>query len=175
MRLYSGARTPANFRKFSNATTNVIDALEAEHFLQRSVCALLTDVVDGISQTEVRRDATAALEYLAERLPLHVAMEKDVLFKLLLQNRCSAVTRIVDHMSSAHHYTGVWADSLLEGLRHLSKGQAPRNPEAFVNDAHAFSVHLRCITNWEDEIVLPYARCLSDDEVLGSLNRDRAN
>ena len=102
-----------------------IDFLYADPFRRRVVCKFLDEIALDPGGPDVARIAAAALDYIEQELPLHMADEEQDLFSLL-RKRCLPEDRLDAMLAvlSAEHARDKEMGSLLPaGLRELAAGK----------------------------------------------------
>jgi hemerythrin-like domain-containing protein len=143
-----------------------IRILHAEHKQVRAVCDRLDRLADDLHHGEAAKDAARIVEYLTRHLPLHLAVEEEDFFPLLLA-RCrpeDAAEELVTLLRHERRKPENLMDGLLGDLARLAAGQMPERPLDFVWRLIAFTEFQRRHTAWADATVLRLARLRLSDE-----------
>ncbi|GAB4349113.1 MAG: hypothetical protein Kow0026_04250 [Oricola sp.] len=145
-----------------------IDYLFAEHFRQRTLCAVIDVIAD-----DTRCDAeciAAVLRFLREDFGPHVLDEEEDLFPLL-RRRAEPEDRIEEvlgELSQEHAADKRDVGTIVEGLSRSESGRAPS--PSLRKLLHRFAANERHHLTVENAIVLPLARVrltADDKRVLG--------
>jgi len=140
-------------------SSDLLEFLSAQHVTQWSICELLAKLATDPYRPGASQEAAAVLDYLTERLPVHVATEEQHLHALLKRREIPGddVDAMFDILRAGHHDSRLLAEELVEGLHDIVIGRRLRDPSAFTSTAHAFCHHQRALVEWEDNVLFPYA------------------
>jgi len=148
------ARVPENLLR------EPVEYLLAEHFRQQEVCRMLAALAGAPEPGALAATVAAALRYLAEDLPLHIADEEQDLFRCL-RGRCleeDGLGSILGVLNAEHERDETLAATLVADLRELAAGRAPADMAAFRHAAAVYSETQRRHVAWENGVLLPLAR-----------------
>ncbi|MCZ7676895.1 MAG: hemerythrin domain-containing protein [Roseovarius sp.] len=149
---------------------NPLDFVYEDHLREREICATLDHLAGAdMPDTEL---AAAALSYLLDELPAHMADEEDGLFPLL-RLRCEPdddIERAIGRLTSDH--TGVKDDAprvayILAAIE--SEGRAMTNAEKSVLVRFGSDTRRHLIL--ENAIILPFARLRLTRDDLAALRQ----
>ena len=136
-----------------------IDWIRRNHDRQLEICHQLENVAKSSEGDRVADWAAAVLAYLTEELPLHFEDEEVDLFPLLLSKpgRSQDLTAVLEQLVSEHDLDSGLIDPVIEHLRLIADGKAPRNKTRFQACVCTLTAELRRHLNWQNRIVLPLA------------------
>jgi hemerythrin-like domain-containing protein len=141
-------------------SADLLEFLSAQHVTQWSICELLAKLASDSYRAGASQEAAAVLDYLTERLPLHVATEEHHLYALLKRREIPGddVDAMFELLRAGHHDSRSLAEELIEGLHDIIIGRRLRDASSFTATANAFCYHQRALVEWEDNVLFPYAR-----------------
>jgi hemerythrin-like domain-containing protein len=141
-------------------SADLLEFLSAQHVTQWSICELLAKLASDPSRAGASQEAAAVLDYLTERLPIHVATEEHHLYALLKRREIPGddVDAMFELLRAGHHDSRSLAEELVEGLHDIVSGRRLRDASGFTATANAFCYHQRALVEWEDNVLFPYAR-----------------
>ena len=139
---------------------DLLEFLSAQHVTQWSICELLAKLASDSYRAGASEEAAAVLDYVTERLPIHVATEEHHLYALLKRREIPGddVDTMFELLRAGHHDSRSLAEELIEGLHDIVIGRRLRDPSGFTATANAFCYHQRALVEWEDNVLFPYAR-----------------
>jgi hemerythrin-like domain-containing protein len=141
-------------------SADLLELLSSQHVTQWSICELLTKLTSDPYRAGASQEAAAVLDYVTERLPVHVATEEHHLYALLKRREIPGddVDAMFELLRAGHHDSRTLAEELVEGLHDIVIGRRLRDPSGFSATANAFCYHQRALVEWEDNVLFPYAR-----------------
>jgi hemerythrin-like domain-containing protein len=160
---------------------DLLEFLSAQHVTQWSICELLSKLASDPYRAGASQEAAAVLDYLTERLPIHVATEEHHLYALLKRREIPGddVDAMFELLRAGHHDSRSLAEELVEGLHDIVVARRLRDPSGFTATANAFCYHQRMLVEWEDNVLFPYARQRLHAQdlynVAGEIGRGRAD
>jgi hemerythrin-like domain-containing protein len=143
-----------------NLLREPIDYVYADHYRQRTVCAMLDDLASDPCGEIASQKSAALLGYLENDLALHIADEDEDLFPRLKARARpeDGVDSVLEILAEEHESDIRRVPPLIAALRELVAGKRPADEKDFVRNAIVFAESQRHHLAWEHGIIMPLAR-----------------
>ncbi len=153
-----------------------IDYIYADHYRQRTMCAMLDELVVDPSGEVASQLSAALLSYLERDLPLHIADEEGDLFPRLKARALpeDGLANVLALLSEEHVDIERLALPLVAALSTLAAGKPLADEKAFACGATLFAEAQRRHQAWENRIVMPLARKRLTRADLSEIGRNMA-
>ena len=132
----------------------------SEHYRCRVICNTLDAIADKWPSAPTTEEIESLLLFLETDLPAHVADEEDALFPIL-KKRCQPSDNcdsVVNLLLDEHRSDMALVGTVVRGLKDVSEGRTPANPDAFLASVRAMTESQRRHLAWENSVLLPLAK-----------------
>jgi len=148
--------------------------IEHEHAVQRALCDSLERIADGLPHSIDLPLAAAAVPLLRDALPLHMAMEEQVLFPFLRLRAAPEdnIDGILGQVEGEHEIDRSLALEIAARLEEMVEARSAANPNVLGYLLRGFFETKRRHMSWENNVVLRLARRRMNEDDLRLLSRE---
>ncbi len=146
----------------SVASSNPIDLIEREHYLQLVFCDRLEEIADRLPQDTDANMIHVVLDVLAQCSRSHVQLEEQALFPVLCRRspRDDTILDACRQLEKEHSEDSGLVLEIVDELQGLEANGVAKNPDMLGYMLRGYFAGQRRHIDWENAVILPRARTL---------------